>query len=325
MTEGAPLLARLLADDDARDLLTAAWDRAALRSPFGHPAFAEAVGRWFGLTPVVLAVGDDGPDAVAVGYEKRVGPVQALALPPLTPVSAPLVVGTPTAIDVHRRQTALDALLQGISRRYAQATFRLPVGWSDARPFTWAGWEVETRYTYLADPAAPTDTWSRGPQGLVRSKGSDFQIAEGSEWIGDAARFQAAAYERKRVPFGVTRESMAALAVALADAGLARAFAAIDAASGTPAAAAVFAVDPKRQKAQYWIAGSQPGPAMTLLFAGAFERLAAAGVTNVDLGGANVPGVAHFKSQFGARLVPQLQTRLVGPRWLRVLDALRGS
>ena len=50
-----------------------------------------------------------------------------------------------------------------------------------------------------------------------------------------------------------------------------------------------------------------------------------AGVSNVtlDLSGANVPGVAEFKRQFGARLVPTMRVRRVGPRWLRAVDALR--
>jgi hypothetical protein len=64
---------------------------------------------------------------------------------------------------------------------------------------------------------------------------------------------------------------------------------------------------------------------MTVLFATAFNSLEAEGVTEVDLGGANVRSVAEFKRQFGARLVPSIRVRHVGPSWLRALHAIRSN
>ena len=89
-----------------------------------------------------------------------------------------------------------------------------------------------------------------------------------------------------------------------------------------PEAAALFAVDGAR--ATYWLSGSTPGPAMSVLFPP--RRARARGplaCCNLDLGGANVPGVAQFKRQLGGVLTPTVTVRRVGPRWLRALDGLR--
>ena len=74
-----------------------------------------------------------------------------------------------------------------------------------------------------------------------------------------------------------------------------------------------------------WIAGSRPGPAMTVLLAGVLERLAADGLERFDFGGANVPTIAEFKRKFGGHLVPYFHARHVGPPVLRLLDRFRGA
>ena len=72
----------------------------------------------------------------------------------------------------------------------------------------------------------------------------------------------------------------------------------------------------------YWIAGSVPGPAMTVLLGHVLSRLQAEGVRYFDFVGANVPPVAEFKRHFGPKLVPYLRAHRTLRPDLRLLDAL---
>ena len=309
---------------EARPSLVEAWRAQAAPSPFTHPDVSAAAAAAFGLGAMAWEV--DG--AWSVAFEKTLGrgplAVRVLALPPLLPVAAPILATAPSEVDTHRRQTPLDALIGAIARRYAQATFALPASWTDPRPFAFAGWDVEARFTYLVDLPSDVDGWSSGRRQDARTDGYEARVG-GRETQPDtddvtaALRLQSDAYRRKALPFSPTTAQMATLADALHKAGLLRSV--VVRQGGEVRAAALFAVAGSR--ATYWLAGSRPGPAMAVLFAHAFEALRAEGVTTVDLGGANVPGVAEFKRQFGSRLVPTYRVRHSGSRWFNALQALR--
>ncbi|HIG74312.1 MAG TPA: GNAT family N-acetyltransferase [Bacteroidetes bacterium] len=295
----------------------ALWEQAAVRTPFAHPGYAEAVGRVFGLAPVAALA--DG--AGVIGWEKRRGPIRALALPPATPYVAPLVAEWPREAEIVRQRTALGGLARDLAGDVQQATLALPPDWRDARPFAWAGWRLETRYTAVADPSGdPLARWSHGTRQRARRHADTYQLREGSAEIAHAASFQVQSYERKSLALGISADTLATLGETLVELGLARAFGAYR--DGACEAAALFAVDGPR--AIYWLSGSEPGPAMSVLFLHAMTALAADGVTTLDLGGANVPGVAQFKRQLGGELAPVVVARWVGPRWLRAAQSFRG-
>ena len=146
-------------------------------------------------------------------------------------------------------------------------------------------------------------------------------MREGPSALANAARLQVESYARKDVPYGLASGALVLLADALHARGLVRAFAATRSGDAAPEAAALFAIDGTR--ATYWLSGGKRGPAMSVLFLHAVAALKASGVTDLDLGGANVPGVAQFKRQLGGVLTPTVTVRRVGPRWLRAIDALR--
>ena len=52
----------------------------------------------------------------------------------------------------------------------------------------------------------------------------------------------------------------------------------------------------------YWLAGSVPGPAMTVLLGSLLPKLRQDGVRIFDLVGANTPSIAEFKRRLGAQL-----------------------
>ena len=301
---------------EARDDALARWCGAPSASAFSHPDVCAAAAETAGLDLAVWACGD----AALMAFEKR-GPLclRVLAMPPLLPVTAPILGSPPTEAQSHAGGTDLARLLDAVGAHYAQATLSLPHAWPDARPFAWAGWRVEARAGYVLDlPTAP-EAWSKGRRQDARADGFEVRLdADGPEL---AARFQAGAYARKGVPLAETEAQMTRVARAAAGAGLLRTASVWR--DGEAEAAALFVV--RGDHATYWLAGSAPGPAMAVLFAHATAALAADGIATLDLGGANVPGVAEFKRQFGACLVPALRVRHVGPRWLRVANALRGA
>jgi len=296
----------------------ALWERCAVRTPFNHPAFIQAAGEAFGLKPLAMF----GDEVGVIGLERSRGPVRALALTPGAAYSSPLLVTVPPEAEVNRRQTALDALREAVEGQFAQATFSLPPTWTDPRTFSFASWDTALRYTAVADLRDdPTAAWSKGSLQRARRHADAFRIEESQGAADSAAQLQAASYSRKDIPYGLSVQSLGAIARALAERGLARAFTATRTGADAPEAAALFAVDGGR--AIYWLSGSEPGPAMTVLFLHAVRALKASGVTHLDLGGANVPGVAQFKRQLGGVLAPTALVRRIGPRWLRVADALR--
>lgn len=297
--------------------LVARWRADPAASPFQHPDVCMAVADAFGLETRVWTSGS----ASALAYERRVGlgPLRTavLALPQLVPVSAPLRSQAASEADTHRGDTDLAALLHQLAAHYAQATFALPSSWRDPRTFAWADWTVEARFTYRVDLPADPGGWSAGRRRDAAS--GDVEVRVDADPPQRAAEMQAEAYRRKGVPFGPTVEQMTRVAQAVqATGGLRTVTARRD---GAIEAAALFALGGSR--ATYWLSGSRPGPAMAVLMAHAFDQLAAEGARSVDLNGANVPGVAEFKRQFGATLVPRYRVRHIGPRWLRAAQALR--
>lgn len=304
---------------DARADLLERWHAQPDPSPFTHPDVCAAASAAFGLATTVWTHGH----AATVAFEKQVGvgplSAQALALPQLLPVTAPILTPPPTEADNHSGDTDLDALVHALSEAYAQATFALPPSWQDPRPFAWAGWSVETRFTYLVDLPSALSSWSSGRRQSVRAHAEALDVRVDVDSFEIAAEFQSEAYHRKGIAFGPTVPQMSQLASAMQEAGCLRTVVAWQ--DERVRAAALFAVAGTR--ATYWLAGSEPGPAMTVLFAAAFDALATEGITEIDLGGANVRSVAEFKRQFGARLTPVFRVRHIGPRWLRSLHAIR--
>ena len=78
------------------------------------------------------------------------------------------------------------------------------------------------------------------------------------------------------------------------------------------------------QTAHYWIAGSPPGPAMTVLLGHTLPRLRDAGLQRFDFVGANTPSIAEFKRHFGPTLTPYFHLEKITRPELRLLRRLKG-
>ena len=192
-------------------------------------------------------------------FDKRRGPFRAAALPPLCPVLRPLLAEPLTEAASHRRDSPLDRLLAHLDAEAHQWT--LAPGADDLRPYTWAGWSATPRATYLQDLGADLRAgYSSATRRTVRQS-DGVEVAEGAEHARLAVRMMVASYRRGGAGLGLDPAAVTRLADAFVAAGMARAWAATE--GGAPRAAVVVASDGRR--AFYWIAGSEPGPAMTAL------------------------------------------------------------
>ena len=243
----------------------------------------------------------------------------ASALPPLCPVHRPLLAAPLDKAATHARTSPLDRLLARLDAHADQATFAL--GADDPRPYTWAGYDVAPRATYTLDLTTDVEAgFSASVRRAVRRQSGAFDLVEDAALAPEAVRLMAASYARQGSALGRSESAVGGLAAAFGASGLARTFAARR--GGTAEAALVAATDGRT--AYYWIAGSAPGPAMTVLVAHALGQLAEAGVTAFDFCGANTPSIAEFKRRFGPVLTPAPLARRVSGRALRLADRLRG-
>ncbi len=297
----------------------ALWTRSPGRSPFSHPAAVAAYAQAFGLGARVLAVEDEGEWAAAVPvFEKRRGPFVASALPPVCPVHRPLLAAPLAEAATHAGTSPLDRLLARLGAEADQATLKL--GDDDLRPYAWAGWTVTPRATYhVALDHDVEARFSSAVRRMVRRESAAFEVASDPAGAADAVRLMNAAYERHDEPLGLGDDVLVGLAEAFQTAGLAQTVVARR--GGAVEAAAVIASDGRT--ASYWIAGSVPGPAMTVLLGRTLVRLAGEGLETFDFCGANTPSIAEFKRRFGSVLAPAPLARHVSHPALRLADRLR--
>ncbi len=313
MGRSAPVPLTLLPTDDRYATL---WAGSPGRTPFSHPAAVAAYGRAFGLDARVVIL-DDQAAGVPI-FHKRRGPFRAASLPPLCPVARPLLARPLAEAASHARTSPLDRLLARLDGQAHQLT--LALGADDLRPYLWAGWTATPRATYRLDLGGDLSAgYSSNVRRTLKSDSDAFEIVEDDALAGQAAGLMAASYRRGGADLGLDERAVAGLADAFGAAGLARTFAARR--GGAVEAAVTAATDGRT--AFYWIAGSRPGPAMTVLLDYTLGRLADDGVEVFDFCGANVPSIAEFKRRFGPSLAPAPLVRRVAHPALRLLDRFR--
>jgi len=76
--------------------------------------------------------------------------------------------------------------------------------------------------------------------------------------------------------------------------------------------------------AGYWLGGSVPGPAMTVLLGTVLTQLQKEGYALFDFVGANTPSIAVFKRQFGGDLTTYYYLEIITRPELRLLRRLKG-
>jgi hypothetical protein len=266
-------------------------------TPFQRPEFLDGLSRSVPWKPVWIAWDDS---LVQWSFVRRRGPSSELVLPPFCPFSSLLFA--PEATTAQRTE----ALAQLGSREAHLPSSRLfaldPRDWETAgRPEAPSGLmqrEMATWEVGLAPVEDLLPLWSASARRTWNKHREVYRFAEGGS-ISDLVDLVVSGYVRhgRRPPMAGT--ALVSWAQDLVGSGLARLYTVSE--GDSMAAGVVTLVGPSR--AWYWLAGSRPGPAMTILLGHLFGRLHDQGIPTFDFMGANTPSISEFKRRFGGRLV----------------------
>ncbi len=277
--------------------------QAARMSPFAHPEVLLGLARLFGRRVEIVEVDAEGGPAAVALLVRHMGPWRWATHPPLLPES-PLIVPDTSA------PVPPEQLLEALARRYARIDLHLPTEWTDVRPALWRGWRAYPLYTYEIDLEQTSPThWSENPRRLFRKVAQNYRLIEDVRLAPVVARLVATGYQRHRRSPPAPAERLTALLEQLTKAGPIRLFGVQNLSGATEAAVALVT---ERPRAWYWLAGSRPGPAMTVLLGHLWSRLREEGFRQFDFVGANTPSIAEFKRRFNPTL--QLYFRLTRDR-----------
>ncbi len=264
-------------------------------TPFSDKVFTEELAQLFGWQTRELST--------AVGMKATLilrGPAWAshVVVPPLTPYSAlrgPLQLAEPGLMELCSRLTAEGrpatlSLTPELSRRIEY----MP------------GWTRHSRHTYqlrtgtfdavvAACSASTRRNIRRGTDAYVESRDPSL--------IPQVVSLAADAYRRSGKRFPAPLKELSGLATRCVERGGAH-FMALEARHGGRIEAGIVALHGGDNAAWYWLAGSVPGPAMSVLVARMTTFLHEQHIGIFDLMGANTPPIAEFKRRFGGELVP---------------------
>ncbi|MDZ4698712.1 MAG: GNAT family N-acetyltransferase [Rhodothermales bacterium] len=306
------------------------WSALLTKSSVIDPAFLVEVARILGgalrLRPRIYLAGEAGktPLAGAIIHEKRRGPFRLGVVPAFTSYTPWLVSPPSTSSSVHGREAIEERLLEAIERDFDQVRLHLPPSVLDMRPFQWRGWTVSVFYTYritLTPAVDPEATWSASIRRHFRTVRQGFDFREETGTGETLIALSRASYARHNRRFPADPGALAGSVAELQRMGFIRIFTVRRASSSEVEAAVglLFA----RDTAYYWMAGSIPGEAMTVLLGQLLGLLRDEGVTTFDFAGANTPTIAEFKRRFGGVLTPYFTAERIAHPMLKAFALVK--
>ncbi len=183
-----------------------------------------------------------------------------------------------------------------------------------------SGWKQDHLKTYvlpLQDTSVDvTSDWSSSTRRLYRKHSARLNVIEDSTAASRIVALWIEAYARSSSPLEIDALAMTGLVDWLHQHSECRVFAAVDHDGSVEGGLVVLM---HRETAYYWIAGSVPGPAMTVILGDVIQRLKSEGVATFDFLGANTPSIAEFKRRFGPHLIEY--PRLIASR-SRIFEAM---
>ena len=247
--------------------------------------------------------GVDGAGALVLWRQR--GPYRTVVLPPFSPYSALITNGSINESRIHAGRSALDVLIASLEKRFHALSFLLHPDFKDARVWTWRGWRVLPFYTYQICLQKDEDlirTWSDSTRLTFRKASSTFRFEEKKDAAPWIAELNQTSYQRHRRRAPLHKDLLISLINTVQEAGLGRTFVVAKEKDGPPEGGVCLLHDDS--SALYWVAGSLPGPAMTVLLGELLPLLQREGLSTFDFVGANTPSIAEFKRRFGPRLTP---------------------
>ena len=186
---------------------------------------------------------------------------------------------------------------------YAPSVFYNHWTFPDIRPFKWAGWGCDIRYTFVVDLTDMETLW----EGLEKQTRYEITHARKSHtsWITpDISLFNSLyseTFKRKGIERPVDSELVARLNWVCN--------ASIFCSCTVDAVGSMAVIIDDNKRAYYILGASGEGHTSSLTLWYAFERLSKAGVEEIDLVGCNNEKIASFKKGFGGVLTPYFGVR----------------
>jgi hypothetical protein len=263
------------------------YERANHRSSFAHPLFVDAVTDVFGLDIQTWAT----DDVIVSAWYRRFGPLRRFTHPAFCYYSPVLL---------EQGVSARDLIATGM--RAGASRLQLPPGirFENERETPSRDFKTYHVSTDALDPSS----WSASQRRLFARSREAYRFREGSAAEIVSRSVEAYGRHGRKAPFN--ERQMKDLVSRLQGLGLVEIHA-LDAQSSSNEAALAILLDDRT--ACYWLAGSKPGPAMTVLLGNVFEKLKERGLS-LDFLGANTPSIAEFKRRFGGELVSHVHLEL---------------
>lgn len=296
-----------------------------LPSPLALDAWHEFNRLKWGIQPHRLVYGQtegDGARLEAVLYLNRRGRVYLPHVNPYLPIRfRPSPTRFPSRVERSWLSLA-DQLAAEMRQRGMANAIDLPVDVGDARPWRWAGFPVGVKYTYVIDLPHGRERIEESYRSRIRKAERAGYRCERTDRMSDVVACLAETASRKGFRMSLSLRDLELARELLGDEHL-RAYVCYQP-DGTPAAASTVLHQPGGV-AVGWVGGTGSSNLSTgaaqLLMVVLMADLAAAGAQCLDMAGANIPGVAEAKSQFGGRLTPYYFVSPVGLKplalWMR--------
>ena len=289
-------------------------DVAAVASPFSAPEVIGAIAAASGTSASLVFVSEDGSDAAAMAtFHRRAGPLSKLVHPSTAYYSPLLLRAAPEPTTVHQQRDGLSLLLKALKRIRHKPRIQLPPPITDIRPAPALGLVATPFYTFIAHPGENrSSNWSSSSRRLFERYRMQYVLENSAETIAPVVGMAHQAYERsgKKSPF--QPKPLISAIEGLREGGHVATLGVRDTNGEIKGGVMLLR---HRDTACYWISGSEPGPAMTVMVGLLIEWLAAEGVQEFDFMGANTFSIAEFKRRFGATLRPFYHVTWPGGRF----------
>lgn len=309
---------------ETAELWTSLRSGSPIASPFNNIEFVRTLTESIGVEPNVLVVEDNNVAVAAMLlHVRRKGPFTEVVIPPFVPETPMVLAELPTESATNQARSVFNAIEKYLRVNYDAARVHLPTAINDPRTFQWSGWNVSPLYTPVANIPVPfnTSSWSKGTVQLLDKNKNNFSIHVDASNIDSIVNLVIQSYGRSNRTPPLDEAGLHNLLTKLDGVGMIDVFTAVSNDTGTVDAGVVLLREGTHSC--YWIAGSEPGPAMTVLIGEIFNALSSSVVNEIDFVGANTASIAEFKRHFGTELRQYHSCAVTSSRLLRILKAVR--
>ena len=296
-------------------------DRSEQRSPFSTLQFAAGLNTCLGYKSTIFLLSKSSEDICGILiYWLKKGPFKIGVVPPFTSFSSLIL---PAAKQFSTSPEALEPyllLLKRVKEAFSSLQFHHHPSLRDIRIFNWSRWSTSPLYTYHIDLQSNygiQKNWSTSMKRNLKNQVANYIFEERPDQLPRVLELVQDSYARHNRPLPTPLPGLLSFARHLQNTGMVRVFTLTPRNEMRPTAGLALLHD--SEVAYYWLAGSIPGPSMTVLLGNLLPQLQEEGFRTFDFVGANTPPIAEFKRRFGPTLVPYYSSSITHNRLLESL------